>query len=452
MAKPSFKLATVSGPTAAFAVFAIVVVARASLVAARGADLPYLDSWEALLEHAMVPWSEGTLDIHELFRPHFEHPLVLTKLVAWLVTWLGGGTWHNVALLYVNAVVYAAGLAFIAWAVVPALPGALKGAFAVTLALLGSVPYGWANALWELQICWSLLVGLTAIAIHGALAQPTSGAARLGCAASVALPFTLAIGTLSVAVALTARMLSAWITLPEGPARWRAVAPWAASFALALGVSAVGGIERPPAAAMPTLASVVRGLTLLHSWPIEGSAAIALLAYVPWVLFTAWMLVRSEGGPAGWFVVTFGAWLLCVTAGLSVARSAELAVAVPHRYKELLALSAAMNIACLLCLAGKLGSATAGIGRLLRPVLLTWALAVGLIVAIVGFNPEPIASRWRYQQQMRENIRDYYATGNVAVLDRGDIVPFPYASPARFAALLDRAGTRRLLAPVVGGR
>jgi hypothetical protein len=438
----------VTSAVIALVVFAIVFAARAALVAWRGSPLPYLDSWEALFEHALVPWVEGTLGPGELFRPHFEHLVVGSKLIALLVAWLGGGTWHNVALLYVNAALYAGAVALVAWSIVPALAGAARPAFALALALLAGVPYGWANGLWELQNCWFLLVGLTALALRGALAVPRSADARIGFLASLALPFTLAIGGSSVAFALAARAYCAWKSNSEMRDRVRAVAPWAASTAFALGLMAIARLERPPSSSAPTPDAVAHALELLLSWPLPAMPIVAVAAFLPWLALLVTAIARPVGDRERQFLVMFGAWLLCVIVGLAAARSAELAVAVPQRYKELLALAAAVNVACLLTLATSWGRAGGG-PRMLDPILGAWAIAVVTTVAVAGFNPEPIASRWQYQQQMRKNIRDYYDSGNPNALTKGGIVPFPYGSPARFAALLDRPGTKRLLAPIV---
>lgn len=430
----------------ALTLLALVSFARSALVAQYGSPLPFLDSWEALFEHLLTPWAEGTLRWRALFHPHFEHTILWTKLIALTVPVIGQGAWNNLALLYVNAALYAGAVTLVAAGILPALPDSTRWVLALAFALIASVPYAWANGLWELQNCWFLLVGLTALALRGALAAPGSRASRVGYAATLGLPFTFAVGAVSVLVALAARVGSAWLTIDDRALRSRAIVPWFLGVALA--VVLLVAAESAVSLATSSDSARVRAVLMALAWPSTTATPLMLVSFLPWALLGCRLVVRRERDRASWFAFAFGFWTLLTIGGLALARSEQFTRIVPPRYYELLALNIAVNIGCLLGLAARVGERNFPT-RYVRYASTIIVLGIATVTAVKGFNPDYVRERAAGQAQMLANIRAYYETANPRLLDRGSIGPLPYASRERFAALLDRPGTQRLLAPAI---
>ncbi len=73
---------------------AFVLGARWVAVNRFGSDLPQWDQWDAEGLHSLIPWSAHRFFLRELFLPHNEHRVVVTKLLNLGLT-LANGQWDQ---------------------------------------------------------------------------------------------------------------------------------------------------------------------------------------------------------------------------------------------------------------------------------------------------------------------------------------------------------------------
>src|ERR1035441_6383707 len=86
--------------------FALVLGARWAVVNRDGMDLPEWDQWDAEGIHLLAPWYQGHFTLGELFIPHNEHRVVLTKLVNLGLT-TANGQWDQRLETAVNSAIAA---------------------------------------------------------------------------------------------------------------------------------------------------------------------------------------------------------------------------------------------------------------------------------------------------------------------------------------------------------
>jgi hypothetical protein len=147
------------------AVAACVLAARLWLIQTWGSPLPYWDQWDAEALGLYRPWLLGTFEWSQLFAPHNEHRIALTRL-ADLALFVWSGEWRPGDQLILNAVLHtliATGIAvvFIRWL----RPGWARAAWTGFIIFLFALPAGWQNALWgfQSQVYFANLLALAAM-------------------------------------------------------------------------------------------------------------------------------------------------------------------------------------------------------------------------------------------------------------------------------------------------
>jgi hypothetical protein len=147
------------------AVAACVLAARWWLVQTWGSPLPYWDQWDAEALGLYRPWLLGTFEWSQLFAPHNEHRIALTRL-ADLALFVWSGEWRPGDQLILNAILHtliAMGIAvvFIRWL----RPGWARAAWTGFIIFLFALPAGWQNALWgfQSQVYFANLLALAAM-------------------------------------------------------------------------------------------------------------------------------------------------------------------------------------------------------------------------------------------------------------------------------------------------
>ena len=86
--RPSLRIALL------VSLFLFVVGARWAVIDGNGMDLPNWDQWDAEGLHLLAPWYQHRLTLAEVFFPHNEHRVVLTKMANLGLT-LANGQWDQ---------------------------------------------------------------------------------------------------------------------------------------------------------------------------------------------------------------------------------------------------------------------------------------------------------------------------------------------------------------------
>ena len=154
------------------ALFLIIVGARLWLVSLYGSPVPFMDQWDGEGATLFKPWLEGTLRIGDLFQPHNEHRIVLSRLLALGLLALNG-QWDAQLEMVVNALLCGAMAVFLAVALVKLLSPDLRTLIVLVVGLWSALPYGHENTLWAFESSFYFLLFFSLLAIWGLALHPS---------------------------------------------------------------------------------------------------------------------------------------------------------------------------------------------------------------------------------------------------------------------------------------
>ncbi len=146
------------------AVGLFVFSSRLWLIQVWGSPLPFWDQWQAEGLNLYAAWERGTFQWSQLFTPHNEHRIALTRLAS-LGLYLVGDGWHPWNQLLLNALLHAGTAVLLVWALFRGAASALLPLGALTIAAVFALPAGWQNALWgfQSQVYFSGLLAVAAM-------------------------------------------------------------------------------------------------------------------------------------------------------------------------------------------------------------------------------------------------------------------------------------------------
>ena len=153
----------------ALALFCTLFFAKVWVVENYGSDVPNWDQWDAEGVNLLLPWSQGKLHFLDLFAPHNEHRVALTKLVA-LGLVLVNGQWDARIQIFLNSALHSA-LAVTLWFWIRPLLLQRWQRILWALALLATfaLPHAWQNTLGGFHSQQYFLLGLSFIGIDRCL-------------------------------------------------------------------------------------------------------------------------------------------------------------------------------------------------------------------------------------------------------------------------------------------
>lgn len=368
----------------AFGVGLVIVGLRWSLLLRYGNEVPYWDEWPAEAMNLFKPWTEMRLDWAQIFAPHNEHRIALTRL--WDLSFFSlNGRWDPLAIQALNAIVAGINIGLLTWLAGRSVTR-LKALWIVVAASLAFiVPFAYSNLLiaFQSQFFFLLLLGIVAISLWSR-ERTTWFLIASGLFCAVLALFSVGSGLL---VAVTLAVAAAWRGWHESRDRWN----WRLGVSLAAGVVTAGWLTRV-ASLQTTDASQVFAaagrylawpagnlVTLIADWPSSSRylpAAVAtwpsaetawipaiagFLARHPWSEVSLnWLLGLCLNAPCLWllwrafrhgptavprFPALMSVWFFLNIAAMAVARSGDRLV--PPRYQDILALGIFLNITAL---------------------------------------------------------------------------------------------------------
>lgn len=310
-------VSTLSTFALAAGVFLAVLGLKLIVVDRYGSDAPNWDQWDAEGQDLLLPYLQGRLGVLDLFKPHNEHRVVATRLLA-LAGVVVNGQWDARLQCVVNAILHA-GIGVGAFLYLRRLTGALGGIAlaAATVASFGP-PIAFSNVVSGFHSQQYFLAGfsLATIALW-TNATAFSGRWFAGLACAVASLFTMGSGLLAAAAVAVA------LTWADGfRSLWRR---HLATVIACLAVVALGWSLRVSVVYHEPLMAHSLGdfsRTLRHNlqWPAVGFAPFALLGFTPW-LALAWRLRRRPADDRRALALCgAGAWVLLQFAATAYAR------------------------------------------------------------------------------------------------------------------------------------
>ena len=431
---------------AALAFFGFVFFARAWLIKEWGSPVPYLDQWNAEALSLFRPWLDGTLRWSDLFAPHNEHRIVLTR-IADLALFIANGNWNPWWQLLLNAALHA-GIAttlfLVFWSEVSRQ---VRPFWLLGLALIFIAPAGWQNALWGFQSQVYFCSLLSVLALAGLLlGSPLKRNWWLGWLAGLLTLFALGSGLLAAVTVLLLNGLVMLLTLlAHRPSDSKETTndrfPSGQVICAALAVLALVGLGWALSVEVPRHAPLrAHSLTQFSavffrclSWPWVDSAWLWLILQAPLGCFIAQLLHRRTAPHAiGKFALGLGLLAVLHAAAVAYSRGAGLVDARPlSRYHDPLLFGVVANGFVLLKFAGQ--------GRTGRIAALLWTgvcLAGLLTLTTTNLSLHLPFKRGQNTASLTQ-IRAYLATHDPAALNEGAFPTLLHPDTAVVRRVLD---------------
>jgi hypothetical protein len=426
------------------AVLLLVFGVRLALGRLYAPQVPFLDAWSGEAIATFLPFGWGLLEWRDLFDPHYEHRIVLTRVLDLALLTING-QWDELVHSAVNAVLH--GLAICTLIL---LLWSHERRRLELLCVAGTVvcilPFGWQNALAGFQSGFHLLVLTFLLPIALVPGAPwSSGRWWVGIVLLGLGLFSLASGVLSaviVALAICLRRLF----LSEQRRGWLVSATVCAAI---VGVG-VWMKEPVPDWHIPALARTVGDFSRLTfaqlAFPHIHTPWSAPAAWLPFLVLLAAMLWRRTTPSAHMILLTtLAAWVAGQAAMSGYARGGVMPVP-PSRYLDLFSIGILINVSAAIALWGRLN--TRGARVVASAGLAIWSawMVLGLAERSEESLPD-MALRRVWDERYVVNLRRFLAgldVGTLAGLSYPGDLPFDDGAVLANVVLADPAFRKRL--------
>jgi hypothetical protein len=421
--------------------FLIVLGSRAAVINYGGNSTPFYDEWDGDAASVLKPYLDGTLRLGDLFAAQNEHVIFFTRLLT-LAIFNISGYWDVVLQMIANAILDAATIVGISYALSRALRGGWAPAAMILSVLINAIPLSCDNILLGFETHFYLLPAFSFASLWF-LADSRAWSLRwaVGGLCGVASFLCMASGALTLAAAACAHLLQKARGRRPGSPEWFGIAALAAA-AIVL-ASLVPRTANSDAYAAHSSGEFLSAFLTLASWPVP--IALGLVVALPSAFFCLRTIVdRPTLGDPRWFNVAAFGWILTQYFALAAGRAGA---AVQNRYLDTLLIGLAINLTSVFWL---LGSDPIVRNRKIRRniALAAWATIVGLPLA---HEARHLAGFVEYRRDTAaveaKNVRGYVATGDASYLAGAPGLEIPYPVSSRLRELLDAPEIRAALPP-----
>lgn len=410
---------------------AIVLGARWEVVHRYGSDIPMWDQWDAEARQMLEPLSDGRWHWTDLFLPHNEHRVALTRALSLLEVQLNG-QWDARLQCVVNAFLHAVFAAWLFLLARRALGAAWSPAIFVFLAALTALPISWQNVVsgFHSQQFFLLLLSLGCFALLP-FSRPGSTPWWMGAVCTFLVLFSMASGLLAPAVVGVLVLLRCIV---EGLRPREFVATFAVcAIAIVAGVLLLVRFDPHANLKAQSLAEFLLYARRSLQWPI-GHWSGVLLAWSPFVLLFVVLLRRGGARENGsstfpWLLLALGGWTIAQVLASAYARGAGANEPAARYLDTLLAGTIANGLALAWLARHHLGRARLGVALL----AVIWMGSVGYgvyRVARASFEQDLPALRV-YLARCESSVRTYLRTKDASMLHDDD-VPYPSADALHY--------------------
>jgi len=421
-------------------VFLIIFASKLWVIALYASPVPFWDQWDAEAEHLFKPYLEGRFGWTDLFAPHNEHRIAITRLTSLALLQLNG-FWDPILEMIVNAAIHCVVISCFAAMMIRTLPAFACALLPVFVGFVFLPPWGHENTLWgfQSQFYFSHLTALASLWLcwkHPAL-TPGWWAGILIAAIGF---FTMAAGAFVPAV-IAATLIAQFIATRTAPLP-RRIALVIAGLATVAGLLLIKQVPGHQVLKASGPVEFIDAAGRMAAWPAK-SPWLALVMQTPVAVLLVWLWLRREKPDRPvWLVVALGLWCWLQIAATAYARGSD---GVAGRYTDTLALSWCVQFAALLLLVNEFADA-----RRLRVAWFSFT-AIWLVAGTSGWVkklstiPEELAGKAHLSSIQETNVKAYLATGDIKHLEEKPHLHIPYPSPTALKNWLDDPTLRAIL-------
>jgi hypothetical protein len=420
-------------------VFFSIFASKLFLIANFGSSIPFWDQWDGEAGGLLIPFLEGLFRWADLFSPHAEHRIALSRLLA-LMLFVSNGQWDPLVSMVVQAALHALVLAFLVGALRSILDSELWSLFAVLTALFYAIPFSWENTLWGFQssFYFILLTALVGIWLTWKCVDLSVGW-WFGWGTLLAGLFAMGSGILAPAAVLAVGV----VRVVMGPApRKRG---WAGLVALLLAVLLAArllvNVPEHDHLKAQSVSSFFEFFFKLSAWP-TNVPWLGLVLQLPVVGIGLFVLFRRPPSynPA-WFLATLGFWNALSMAAMAYGRANG---GLASRYTDSLAFGVLVSLACALWFCGRMN----GKWRLAAQMLLVvqvMSVVGGLLHEASGKLCKDIIEKKALEPIQKKHLMAFLTTDDVQSLSNKPALHIPYPRPPHLAQILRVKKLREVL-------
>ncbi len=429
--------------------FVVAAVAlHVALVAALANPMPFSDEWIALIDDILRPWANGQFSLLDLFKPHNEHTIVPTRLLALAALALNQGQFDNVPVALFNCLLYAGAFAvpiclFFRHAAVP------QRYFAIVLGLIAVVPLEGEDLIFGFQNQYYFLIAGSTATLWLAASATTHSRRALGVFALVAFATCVSMGS---------GFFAAIIAIVVCALRWRREPQLRRDLQLrmliALAITIYGIILAVHSFIVMKEAGIlgskqigldsIRRIFSCLAWPYAQSAWVGLFVSLPFAAFALWLLRRRDPPPLDHLALGLGLWIGAQICALALDRNSE-AGTLASRYMPVMLFWPAMNVYAIMRVAthyrGMSGGRTVAAFVAVLPALAGGAL-VANVAKLAPASLSAMATASAQHQMQAANIARYVRLGDRNALYGAGHMGLPYSNTAKLQSLLDDPAVR----------
>jgi hypothetical protein len=421
--------------------FLIIVGARAVVINYAGNATPYADEWDGEAANLLERYLKGALTIGDLFHAHNEHVIFFTRLLTLAIFNLSG-YWDVVLQMIANAILDAATVVAISYALSRPLRGGWALGAMILSALVNALPLSYDNILLGFNTHFYLLLAFSFASLWF-MADSRAWSPRWAAGVLFALAsfLCMASGALTLAAVIGLHLMQVACGRREGMREWLGIVALAAATVVLASL-----VPHAPSSDVYRAHSFRQFLSAvfeLASWPAPPNLG-ALMA-LPSVLFCLRTFAdRPALSDARWFNVAAFGWILTQFVAFAAGRAL---IPVENRYLDTLLIGLAVNMTSFFWLVGSDSA------RGKRKIWWSAALAAWLVIVAASLvrpaHPLPGSMDLRRQTAdvQERNLRFYLATGDASYLAGAPLMDIPYPEATRLRELLDAPELRAALPP-----
>jgi hypothetical protein len=421
--------------------FAILLYGiKLRVIVSYGGATPYWDQWDGEAANLYSPFLKGSLGLKELFAPHNEHRIFITRIYSLLLLKING-FWSPAVQMVVNAVLHIGAILLAVHLLLKATDKKYSPIYLLFSFFLFVVPYAWENTLggFQSQFYFVLIFSITTLWFT-TTSNPLSGKWWIGLLCSVLAFLSIASGVFAAGAACVIGIIY-FITGAQRNLK-QAIA------ILVLGAFMAAGLYLTPTIAAhaqfkaANFNAFYTAFINTFSWPLKTGLFTAILRNLPALAFTGVMLwKRPASTDKRWFLLGLIIWVLGQSFSIAYGRAT---VALSSRYLDLFALGVLANFACLISLLHPYFQKRSGLAY---AGLILWAGLVCISLRLVGNGDlnKTLANKRRQTIAQELNVKKYLETGDVNVLKKKGFYDIPFPSADGLVKIIDQPEIKAIL-------
>jgi hypothetical protein len=436
-----------------FLLFVSVLLGRIVYLSLYAGDLPFWDQWDAEADSLLRPWVEGQLHFSALFAPHNEHRIFFSRVLSLALFVLNSGQWDNLVEVYANAILYAAMLSMLCARLCDISQNAWQRAGFLIIVLVTSLqPFAWENTLVGFQSQFYFMAAMAISMIGVAACRPISRSAiwillLLGAASLV----TMASGVLACVPVIAVVFMRSW--RDRSGLKHVFTTFTIMVFLTVIGLALVPNISGHAAMkAIGVKEHLSATLTALmwpfqsfgeHNWPIKNCLAIALIMWMPSLVWLNQFVRLRKASNAELFAAGIAFWVILQALAIAHSRGHGMN-ALASRYMDISAIGLLVNTWFALRMLPLPPVASFASVRFYTAAFVFFLMASYGLAIRFRVDWSGMVNRHQLVVIQTTNVREYVRTQDSESLDQ-PLLHIPYPNPAQLRVFLDNPTIHSML-------